>query len=63
MKKNRIRKTESGKIVVSVDFSSCKVRNDVHFDNMTRMHTRVIGDKRRKDAKHKVDYKRCYYDK
>ena len=46
---------------MSVDLSACKARNELHRDNMARMHTKVIGDKRRKDAKHKVDYRRFDY--
>ena len=51
-KKANVRKTHGGKVIVSVDVSGVKVRDEVHLAMLAKTRPHVVADKRRKKSKH-----------
>lgn len=62
MKKSKVSKSKSGRIVIHVDGESPKLRNEVHYRHIMTTHAHVIESKKHKREKHKKDYSRDCYD-
>ena len=63
MKKSKVSKRKSGRIVIHVDESEApKIRNEVHFHHIMTTHAHVIESKKHKKEKHKKDYSNEYYE-
>jgi len=58
----KIEKTQSGKIVVHLNVSDVKMRNEVHLHHIMTTHAHVIESKKHKGEKHRKDYRRENYD-